>query len=251
MKKPYTDAGKAFMEALTNWLQDTRLISEGVSRLFSDYQRDGRIDFSDISWPKPKKPNEMPDAKRFDIKAVQLSHRMEGLLKEVWSSRFVFLETLWEEYLQDLMIEIRHHDASVFEPFCEKDFMCGLIRDVLTDQVGSIEDIKEEAAARFAAGLTRQAWNQQWKQLTRLNIGLRDSDKDEPWYPKLDEYFEIRNCIIHAQGRVSAQLKGKNTYYADRDTIEIWPNQLDYYRHQFIACLLYIEGKFRAKFASP
>lgn len=236
------------MAAMTNWLQDSRLISEGVSRLFSDYQRDGRITFNESSWPKPKKLDEYSGAKGFDIKAIQLAQRMEGLLKGVWSSRFVFLETMWEEYLQDLMIEIRHHDASVFEPFCEKDFMAGLIRDVLTNQMGSIDDIKREAAGRFAAGLTRQSWDQQWKQLARLNIGLREQDREQPWYPRLDEYFEMRNCIIHAQGRVSPSLKSKSTYYADKDIIEAWPNHLDFYRHQFIACLLFIEGKFRARF---
>ena len=178
--KPYTQAGKDYLDALTTWLQDTRLMSEAVFRLFQDYQKDGTVSFSDNSWPKPKKDQQLAPMKSFTISAIQLAQRMESLLKGLWSTRFVFLETLWEEYLQELVLEIRHKDASVFEPFCEKDFMAGLVRDVLTGDLESVEEIKNEAAARFAAGLTRQPWSQQWKQLQRLQIGLTDKDASLP-----------------------------------------------------------------------
>ena len=250
--KPYTQAGKAYLEALTIWLQDTRLMSEAIYRLYQDYQGQGRIQFSEPSWPKPKKGAAAAPLPPFAISPIGLAQRMDSLLKALWATRFVFLETLWEEYLEELVVEIRHRDSTLFEPFCEKDFMAGLIRDVLTGQLDSVDDIKNEAAIRLAAGLTRQSWDQQWKQLQRLQIGLDDKDSAEPWFPKLDEYFEIRNCIVHCQGRVSKALLKKSTYYAGKESkeVEVWPAQLDFYRHQFIACLMHIEKKFRARFAA-
>lgn len=46
-EKPFTKAGATYLEALTNWLQDTRLMSEAVYRLFKDYEHDGKIAFSE------------------------------------------------------------------------------------------------------------------------------------------------------------------------------------------------------------
>ena len=177
---------------------------------------------------------------------------MESLLKNLWATRFVFLETLWEEYLQDLVKEIRHQDASLFEPFCEKEFMADDVREVLTGRLGSVEEIKDEIAARFAAGITRQPWEAQWKQLARLSIGLNlEKDRSQAWFPHLDVYFEMRNCIIHLQGRVSPVLHKKDGYFKTKglEVVEVWPPQIDFYRHQFIACLLFIENKFGARFS--
>jgi hypothetical protein len=87
--------------------------------------------------------------------------------------------------------------------------------------------------------------------LHRLEIGLSDKDRTLPWFSKLDIYFETRNCIIHRQGKVSPALKKKDVYLAakDPDSLELWPNHLDFYRHQFIDCLLHIESRIRAKYA--
>jgi len=245
----HTDAGKRFRDDLTAWLQDTRLMSEAVHRLFGDYEKDGTVRFDRRSWPKPRKSDKLGD---FRIKPVQLGLRMDALLKNLWSTRFVFLEALWEEYLQDLVKELRHKDASIFEPFCEREFMADVVRDVLVDRVASVDEIKDEVAARFATGITRRPWSDQWKQLRKLQIGLSEDDQHLEWFSELDVYFEMRNCVIHRQGRVSALLLSKSQYFRDNDieTIEIWPPHLDHYRHQFLSCLWHIEEKIGAKFAS-
>lgn len=246
-QRAVTAAGKLYMEALTEWLQDTRLMSEAAFRLFKDFEAKGTVAFDNKSWPKRKASESLPD---FSIKPMQLAQRMETLLTGLWSNRFVFLESLWEEYLQELVKELRHKDASIFEPFCEKEFMADIVREVLTDRLASIDDIKDEAAARFAAGITRQPWEAQWKQLIRLEIGLTEKDKDQSWFNHLGVYFEMRNCIIHLQCRVSPILNKRTPYYKDNGitNIEVWPIQLDFFRHQFISCLLFIEDKIAAKY---
>lgn len=252
MQKPtpsafHTQAGDTFRQALTEWLQDTRLMSEACFRLYSDHNKSGHVNFSDASWPKPKKGE--PSLSQFEMKPVPLTLRMEGLLKTLWRSQFIFLESLWEEYLQDLVLELRLQDASVFEPFCEQKFMAGVVRDVLSGKLESVEEIKDESAARFAAGLTRQPWSEQWGQLARLEIGLTKHDDILPWFKDLDVYFEMRNCIIHRQARVSPLLNQKTAYYLERglSKIEIWPTHLDFYRHKFLDCVKYIEEKIAAK----
>lgn len=175
---------------------------------------------------------------------------MTGLLKALWGSRFIFLETLWEEYLQDLVLELRLKDASVFEPFCEQKFMANIVRDVLGGDLTSIDEIKDEAAARFAAGITRQPWKDQWSQLSRLQVGISDKESALPWFKQLDTYFEMRNCIIHRNGKVSSALNEKTDYFSKNTLtqIEIWPAHLDFYRRQFLSCVGCIESKIEAKF---
>ena len=177
---------------------------------------------------------------------------MDILLQTLWRSQFVFLEAMWEEYLQELVLELRHKDASIFEPFCEQQFMVGIVRDVLSGQLNTVEEIKDEAAARFAAGITRKSWKEQWQQLVRLEVGLSKDGAGLLWFPQLDTYFEMRNCLIHRQGRVSSLLNQKTDYYtkSGKDTIDIWPQHLDFYRSQFINCLKYIEGKISDKYAA-
>jgi len=244
--QPFTSAGKQYLASLTAWLQDVRLVSEAVTRLSSDYEQQGKVAFSSESWPKQKAAQH--SLKPFTIKPVELAQRMDGLLKTTWSTQFVFLESLWEEYLQELITELRHKDASVFEPFCEREFMAEVVRDVLVDHVVTIDDIKDEVATRFATGITRDSWHAQWKQLCRLEIGLSDKDSKHQWFSHLDEYFEMRNCIVHRRAKVSSLLRKKSKYYADKDVVDIWPPHLDHYRHQFIACLLHIENCIRGRF---
>jgi hypothetical protein len=244
----YTKAGSRFGLAMTEWLQDTRLMSEAVFRLYSEHKKKGLIDFSPASWPKPQKADLPLHA--FEIKPVPLAQRMDGLLKTLWRSQFIFLESLWEEYLQDLVLELRHKDASVFEPFCEQKFMAGIVRDVLAGALDSVDEIKDEAAARFAAGITRQPWRDQWAQLARLEVGLAKSDEGQSWFAQLDVYFEMRNCIVHRQGRVSSLLNQKTDYFSKKkiEQIEIWSQHLDFYRRRFLDCVGYIEAKIEAKF---
>jgi hypothetical protein len=175
---------------------------------------------------------------------------MDSLLKTLWKSQFIFLETLWEEYLQDLVLELRLKDASIFEPFCEQKFMAGIVRDVLAGDLETIEEIKDEAAARFAAGITRQPWKDQWTQLARLEVGLSQKDESLPWFIQLDTYFEMRNCIIHRNGEVSSLLNQKTDYFLNKhiDHIEIWPQHLDFHRRRFLECVSHIESKIEAKF---
>ena len=197
--KPFTQAGKNFQASMTAWLQDTRLMSEAIFRLYQQHQGDGTVKFSAQSWPKPPK-GDLP-LKDFKIKPVPLEKRLDTLLKTLWRSQFIFLEALWEEYLQELVQELRLRDASVFEPFCEQNFMAGIVKDVLAGGLSSIDEIKDEAAARFAAGITRQPWKDQWGQLARLEVGISRDDSNQPWFSEIDTYFEMRNCIIHRQSR--------------------------------------------------
>ncbi len=249
--KRYTVAGKRYLSALTEWLQDTRLMSEAVNRLCDDYHKTGSIVFSPLSWPKPPKKREgLPPLTGFTIDAAHLRERATDLLKNLWSTRFVFLETLWEEYLEELVKELRHKDAKLFEPFCEKEFMADIVRDVITNRLVSVEEIKDEVAARFAAGLTRQAWEDQWKQLRRLEIGLSEKDRSFDWFSRLDIYFEMRNCIIHRRGKVSPALRRKDSYLAEKgsDLVNVGPSHLDFYRSQFMNCLKHIEERIRARY---
>lgn len=244
----YTESGSKFGTAVTEWLQDTRLMSEACFRLYGDHKKTGQVSFNASSWPKPQKGE--PPMQPFEIKPVPLAQRMDALLKNLWRSQFIFLESLWEEYLQDLVLELRHKDASIFEPFCEQKFMAGIVRDVLAGELDSIDEIKDEAAARFAAGITRQPWKDQWSQLSRLEVGLNRKDETLPWFKDLDTYFEMRNCIIHRQSSVSSLLEQKTDYYSKKkiEYIEIWPQHLDFYRRRFLDCVGYIESKIEAKF---
>jgi hypothetical protein len=45
----FTKAGEKYANDLTAWLQDTRLMSKPVKRLFTDYQSKGTILFSPAS----------------------------------------------------------------------------------------------------------------------------------------------------------------------------------------------------------
>jgi hypothetical protein len=221
-------------------------MSEAILRLSNDYQNDGTVRFNTDSWPKPK-AQQLP-LSDFSMKPVVLAQRMDTLLKSLWATRFVFLETLWEEYLQELVQELRHQDAMIFEPFCQRDFMAEVVRSVLTGGIGSIDEVKNEIATRFATGITRESWDIQWKQLGRLQIGITDKDATLPWFDKLATYFEMRNCIVHLQGRVSQSLRKRDSFYDDKNQVDVWPPHLDFFRHQFIACLLHIEGKIEARF---
>lgn len=246
----FTNAGNKFALSMTEWLQDTRLLSEAAFRLYSDHKQTGMIDFCTSSWPKPTSQKGDLPLPKFEIKPVPLAQRMDGLLKTLWRSQFIFLETLWEEYLQDLVLELRLRDASIFEPFCEQRFMAGIVRDVLSGALVSIDEIKDEAAARFAAGITRQPWKDQWAQLGRLQVGLSDKDESLPWFKELDIYFEMRNCVVHRNGQVSSLLLQKSKYFSTKnpERIEIWPQHLDFYRRRFLECIAHIEGKIQSKF---
>jgi hypothetical protein len=246
----FTNAGSRFAASITEWLQDTRLLSEAAFRLYSEHKKTGQILFSPPSWPKPQK-GDLP-LQIFEIKPVPLAQRMDSLLKTLWRSQFIFLETLWEEYLQDLVLELRLKDASIFEPFCEQKFMAGIVRDVLAGELDSTDEIKDEAAARFAAGITRQPWKDQWSQLARLEVGLTQKDEVLPWFKDLDIYFEMRNCIIHRNGHVSSLLHQKTDYFASKhiEEIQIWPQHLDFYRRRFLDCVAHIESKIAAKFTA-
>ncbi len=242
----FTQAGNNFGDRITVWLQNTRLMSEAVFRLNIDYEKTGRVQFTEQSWSKSKAAF---SPRFFSIKPIDLSHRMDSLLKSLWKSQFVFLESLWEEYLQELVLELGDRDVKILDPFCEKDFMVEVIKDVIADKITSVSEIKISAAERFAAGITRQDWNSQWKQLKLLNIGLSAKDAEEKWFHHLDVYFEMRNCIIHRSGKLSPLLKQKNEFYKSPSVkeVEILPGHLDFYRGNFVECLAFIEKKIEAK----
>ncbi len=225
-------------------------MSEAVYRLIQSYNSEDKFQFASESWPKPKSGE--PKLSEFNILPKVLPKRIDQLLGRLWSSQFIFLESLWEEYLQNLLLELRHKDARIFEPFCDKEFMAGIVRSVLADELQSTDDIKDEAAARFAAGITRLQWSEQWAQLTRLNIGLSKTQETLAWFRGLDIFFEMRNCIVHRQGRVSTLLNQKTDFYQNRGFTEVLisPSHLDHYRWLFIECLILIESKIEKKYKS-
>lgn len=246
-----TDAGKHFLNSMTEWLQHTRLMSEAVYRLQQEFEADGNARCTKESWPKPSKKEPGGSSfKDFKMERLDLAQRMQTLNLELWKSQFIFLESLWEQYLQELVLELKEKDATIFEPFCDREFMSDIVRKVLVEDIETIEEVKSEVAARFAAGITRCPWREQWKQLSRLRIGIGDKEAKESWFQELDVYFEMRNCLIHRQGKVSTLLNTKTTYYtgSGKDAVVIWPTHIDFYRKQFLACLNQIESKIAAKY---
>src|SRR2546429_402977 len=119
----YTQAAGAYGKALTEGLKGIRLIGGAGFGLKGVFWEKKSVAFSPSSWPKAKKENGEFPLSPFEIKPLALNLRTKGLLKALWMSRFIFLEVLWEEYLQDVVLELRGIDVTIFEPFCERKFM--------------------------------------------------------------------------------------------------------------------------------
>ena len=54
-------------------------------------------------------------------------------------SPFKFASRVHSHQLEELVKELRHKDAKIFEPFCDKDFMAEIVHDVITDRLVPLE----------------------------------------------------------------------------------------------------------------
>lgn len=248
----YTNAANQYKSAITKWLQQTRLLSEAAYRLNSSYKTDNGIAFSEESWQKMKKEEIKTTA--FTMNGDDLKQAMEELTLGLWSAQFALLETLWEEYLENLILELGGGKPDLLKPFVDKEYMAELVSDAVSNKFSTIDELRFEAAIRLASVITRQPFEKQWNHLKRLGIGLPDAAK-ETWFTELDVYFEMRNCIIHRNGRVSESLNTKTKYYKENNYsyVQIHPTHLEYYRWKFLDCIKVIEtainGYFNAQTA--
>jgi len=244
----YTQAAEGYFRDLTQWLQDTRLMSEAVFRLEQDYQETGAIDLDPEVWSKKKHGTIEPT--EFRICPSVLSQRMKSLHLRMWSSRFVFLETLWEEYLRGLIYEVHQSDTELLVRFRDRLHKDDSVKNILAPLTGTPEEIGEQASSLLARWLPGQPWKKQWNKLIQLGIGLDDGAKSEQWYTELNTYFLIRNCIVHTGGQTSPELRKCSEFFSHYARIHIWPNHLDHYRGCFKSCVLHIESRFGANYAA-
>jgi hypothetical protein len=75
-------------------------MSEAVFRLHGNFKKEGKVPFSDSSWPKPAKGDRAMTA--FTMGQSDLHLRMESLLKALWKSQFVFLESIGRSICKNL-----------------------------------------------------------------------------------------------------------------------------------------------------
>lgn len=238
----YTNSSKQFGKSVTGWLQDTRLLSEAVYRLNQEHNQT-RIALTQDAWPKQKASGGAKPAE-FTMTPKDLATRMDTLDRNLWAAQFIFLESLWEEYIQGLLLELGRNKPTILRDFVGKDYMSHLVEDALAGSFADLDELTDAAVTRFASAITRESFGRQWRQLERLGIGLNSKAQNEKWYENLDVYFEMRNCIVHRRGRISTTLNQLTPYYKDKgfSEIRITPDHLDFYRGQFLECINYIEN---------
>lgn len=253
--RTYTDAGSALRVVLTTWLQETRVLSQAAVDLQNNYKSSGRLRLTKGSWVTMASRKRTPlwddslsdEASTFTLTAGQEREVVCDLLTTLHASRLILLETLWEEYLQNLVFELEHKKPELFTPFVEKEFMSQIVHEVLVGSLLTVDEIKDEVASRFSAGITRLPWKEQWKHLCRLGFGLKDAS-EEGFYQALTEYFEIRNCLVHRNGRPSRTLKEINAYWNGKQVVVVRPDHLQFYREAFFQCLFHIESRIEGYF---
>jgi hypothetical protein len=165
-----------------------------------------------------------------------LNERLSNLQQALWVSRFVFLETVWEQYLLDLVKELAQSKPTWLEAFSKKDL--NLLPEVL--RATDLNELHQIAAIRIAENITRQSWSDQWASLTGLNVGLSRDQRTERWWQKLDVYFEMRNCFIHRAGQPSSDLLRKDPLLTNA-AMKLEPDGMDFFRLQFLECVKTIE----------
>jgi hypothetical protein len=230
-----TDAGLRFLVEIDAWLQDTRLMNEAVFRLQKSLP--ASFAFTEEAWPKPRYHGE------FSMQPGAVTERLPLLRDTLLKSRFVFLETHWERYLEDLVCEIAREAPAVLDTILEGKQL-NLLPDIF--KTDSLEELRHHAALRLAEEVTRSSWEGQWKQIARLGIGFSGPPKSEKWWQKLDVYFEIRNCLVHRDGRVSDALRAKDPKRKS-DPVRVQPDDLDFFRLQLINCIVEVDKRAGAR----
>lgn len=219
-----TDSGREFDFVIRDWLQDTHLSSEAIYRITREGLDKKEISFSPDSWPKSEHDN-------FSMKPKQLIERLEKLQQNYWNNQFVFLETIWEGYLENLIREIAKKLPEVLEDLCRKHPSPEVMNGVLTKST-DLGELQEIVVEWLSSQFTRQPWADQWKAIEKLNIGIpANKFQRERWWVKLDIYFEMRNCIIHRQCRASISLRLKDSKIGG--VINLKPRELEFFQIQF------------------
>lgn len=188
----YTNAGKHFSNLIRRWLQDTRLVAVACYRQSSKYDEDPNgVTVTHDSW---KKCSRVPDdgpltPKEFLLSEPEKGEHIHALLNQMLASQFILLETLWEAYLSELSIELSTTSPELFKDCLGTAYMQDTLSDVLTGKTYSLQEVRADVGRRFAACITRNPWGEQWKDLSRLCIGLNSKDSAQSWYGPMDEYF--------------------------------------------------------------
>jgi hypothetical protein len=246
----YSIAGKHFGKLMTEWLQDTRVVAEACYRLRQAYDRDPTsIVIRGDSWKKRKFDYDtLNPTKEFSLLEPMKKGCIHRLLDKMLSSQFIILDTLWETYLSELSVELNTVSPDLFKDCLDSQYIQGALGDALIGNLTSMDDLRRDVGKRFASMITRKSWNDQWKDLQKLGVGLSySSDKSQAWYGEMEEYFEMRNLIVHARGRVSDRLKELNPKYNKYSRVIIYPQHIDFFRKQFLSCVGFIEEKLKAR----
>lgn len=225
--------------ALVEWSQDARLYSEAIVRLTNQVSESpGSVSISREAWPLGK-TNNFPLLRDVD------EQRLKLLLQKSWRSQFILLEGIWEIYLEMLYLELSIKLPHALEDLCKQSPPEFLLRAILSETQSPLDDIRNRTAEWLASKLTRKSWTEQWDELQRLKIGLTEKHKKERWWQKLDIYFEMRNCLVHRNGRPSNQLLKKDLELQNQldgsGNIRLSPSQLEFFWIQFRNVIIVID----------
>ena len=176
---------------------------------------------------------------------------VEGLMEKMLASQFIFLETLWESYLSELSAELNSINPVLFKECLDSRYIQDALNDALVGKITSLKDLRIAIGNRFASMITRKSWDDQWKDLGKLGVGLSvSSEQSKSWYKPMTQYFEMRNLIIHAQGCVSDKLRELDNTYDKYSKIIIYPQHIDFFRKNFLSCVRFIEKNIQSRIAS-
>lgn len=233
---------------LMEWAKDARLYSEAIVR-FANQVSESPQSFmiSKQAWP-------LSGMDKFRIPEQGIKSHLNKLLKKSWRSQFILLEGIWEIYLERLYVELSKVLPEALEELCRQSPPDFLLQSILTACPPNLDDIRMRIAEWLASNLTRKSWAEQWVELQRLKIGLSEKQKKEKWWEKLDIYFEMRNCLVHRDGRPSDQLLAKDpsirNQLDENGSIRLDPNQLQFFLIQFQNVITAIDkslaGRLRA-----
>lgn len=217
--------------ALQEWAKDARLYSEAIFRLAKQVSESTEpFAISDAAWNLGT-----PD--KYQFQRGELQKRLKQLPQKSWQSQFVLLESIWEIYLEMLYVELSEVFPEALEDLCKQSPPDFLLQSLFVSRPLSLDELRTRTAEWLASNLTRKSWPEQWAELQRLRIGLTEKHKKEPWWQKLEIYFEMRNCLVHRSGRPSEQLRIKDPAIQnqlDNDgNILLTPRQLQFFWIQF------------------
>lgn len=233
-----TRSARECFHSLQEWAQDARLYSEAIYRLKKDISGSKQpLIVSKDAWNLGKKDS-------YKLNAITVA-RVEQLRQKNWRSQFVLLEGIWEVYLEMLYVELSEKFPVALQEVCKQAPPEFLLSTLLSTDGASLEDVRRRTVEWLASNVTRKPWSDQWGELQRLGIGLNQKHRDESWWSKLDIYFEMRNCIIHRNGRPSELLRKKDpgiSSQLDSDgSISLNPRQLQFFWIQFLNAITTID----------